>query len=241
MLNAVSLIVILLAVFSPAGNASPLSGAAFSSLSKEQQNSLFINSLEQLHACPGDTVRLGIKAMNFHSIPPMAGIPVDIQATWQVWPVSGTAVDQQRALLVVSREVNDGTRFTIRAKISEKGVVKKNTLYIHTRERNPFAGNWREEGGNIGELYIHPDRRFSLTVHPFEVYRDYWGHVTYDLKKKTIAFTIEGGNKQPDDCDLKGTFRFLKDGSLSIRGIYFGTIVREDSFRRSYLFRKAGR
>jgi hypothetical protein len=237
----VRFLLLLLLAFQASGYPVILYGATFSSLSKEQRSSLFINSVEQLHACPGDTVNLRIMALNGTMFPPLSGIPIDLHATWQVSPASGTKVDQERSLLVVGREVKDGTLFTLSATIMEEGLVKNNALYVYTKEGNPFAGNWREEGGNIGELYIHPDRRFSLTVHPFEVYRDYWGHISYNLEKKTISFSIEGGNKKPEDCDLHGTFRFRKDGALSFSGIYFGTIVREDSFKRSYLFRKTGR
>ncbi|NTV99483.1 MAG: hypothetical protein HGA70_10020 [Chlorobiaceae bacterium] len=180
--------------------------------------------------------------MNYRTIPPMPGIPVDVGAAWQVVPSSsGVTLDENRALLVVGREVKDGSLFTVSAQIAQRGKVRNNSLYVYTRQANPFAGNWREDGGNIGELYVYPDRRFSVTVHPFELYRDYWGHISYDLKNRRISFTIEGGNRIPADFDLEGAFRIRKDGALELNGIYFGTMDRTDSFKQRCLFRKAGK
>lgn len=215
-----------------------LHAVSFTSLSREERENLLINSLDRIYACPGDTIRLKVMTVSREFFFPMAGKPVDVSPAWNVEPSSGVLLDRQRNMVVIGRDVKDGTVFTVRATLHEGGTVLKNSVYVYTEDANPFIGNWKEKGGNIRELFIKPDRSFSVTVYPFEVYKDYWGHFTCDLKKQTIAFTIEGGNKKPADCDLSGFYRFRRDGGLELRGIYFGTIVPEDRRKQRYVFMK---
>jgi hypothetical protein len=232
-------VLFLQAVFIPAACISvSLYAAPSASLSREGRENLLINTQGRIYACPGDTIRLKVVTVSREFFFPMAGKPVDVSPVWNVAPSSGVLLDGHRSMIVVGRDVKDGTVFTVRATLPDGGTVLENSMFVYTRVANPFIGNWKEEGGNIRELFIKPDRSFSVTVYPFEVYKDYWGHVTFDLKKKTIVFTIEGGNKKPSDCDLSGFYRFRKDGSLELRGIYFGTIVPEDRMKQRYVFMK---
>ncbi|NTW55863.1 MAG: hypothetical protein HGB20_02310 [Chlorobiaceae bacterium] len=215
-----------------------LYAVTWASLSREEREDLLINSPGWIYACPGDTIRLKVMTVNRDFFFPMAGKPVDVSPAWNVAPSSGVQLDGQRNMIVIGRDVKDGTVFSVGATLREGVTVRENSVYVYTKEANPFIGNWKEEGGNIRELFIRPDRSFSVTVYPFEVYKDYWGHLTFDLKKKTIAFTIEGGNKKPADCDLSGFYRFRRDGGLELHGIYFGTIVPEDHRKQRYVFMK---
>jgi hypothetical protein len=106
------------------------------------------------------------------------------------------------------------------------------------KQNNPFSGYWRENDGEIQELVLSVDRTFSVTAHPFERYKDYWGHYSYDLKKRTISFLIDGGNKKPADFDLDGFFRFNKAGDLVLDSIFFGTLSPGDKVKHVYTFKK---
>ncbi|WP_449258452.1 hypothetical protein [Chlorobium limicola] len=216
-------------------------GVSISSLTAEQRDALLINDFYPQYACPGDTLKLEIKAVTSPYFFPMAETSVDVRTEWQVVPETGITIDQKRGQLVVGRDVQDGTLFTISAKIRKKGNVRDNTLYVYTKKANPFAGYWEEEGGNIEELIIKPDRTFSVTAIPFEIRKDYWGTVSFDLQSGSITFTAEHGNTVPKDIDLNGSFRFDDEGRLVLEGIYFGTLIPGDSFKQKYIFKKTGR
>ncbi|MBM3423799.1 MAG: hypothetical protein FJY09_11240, partial [Chlorobi bacterium] len=49
---------------------SPLYGVPYASLSDEQRKYLTINGVNRQYVCPGDTLELGILAINFEMIPP---------------------------------------------------------------------------------------------------------------------------------------------------------------------------
>jgi len=231
---------LLLSVAQLTAHFSPLYGVPYVSLSDEQRKYLTINGVNRQYVCPGDTLELGILAINFEMIPPSL-LPVDdMQPEWQVRPETGISIDRKGKVLVVDHDVSDGTMYTISAKTSKKATIKDNTIFVYRKDAIPFAGHWKEEGGNISEFIIHPDRSFSLTIIPFETYKDYWGHVSFDPDRKTIAFIIEGGNKNPADADLQGMFRLEEDGSLVLEGIYFGTIIEGDRYKQKYRFRKSG-
>jgi hypothetical protein len=106
------------------------------------------------------------------------------------------------------------------------------------KKSNPFVGFWREKGGAIQELVLSVDRTFSVTAHPFETYKDYWGHYSFDLKKRTIFFVMDGGNKKPADIDLDGFFRFNKAGDLVLDSISFGALFPEEKVKHVYTFKK---
>jgi hypothetical protein len=107
-----------------------------------------------------------------------------------------------------------------------------------SKQRNPFTGFWRESEGEIQELVFSANRTFSVTVHPFETYKDYWGHYVYDLKKRTIVFVMDGGNRKPVDVDLDGFFTFNKAGDLVLEGIFFGTLFQGKREAHGYCFKK---
>ena len=106
------------------------------------------------------------------------------------------------------------------------------------KQSNPFSGFWRENGGAIQELVFSANRTFSVTAHPFETYKDYWGHYSYNLRKRTISFVMDGGNNKPADVDLDGVFRFNKAGDLVLESISFGTLFQGDHSKHVYTFKK---
>jgi len=209
-----------------------------SSLSPVQLEELRINSIGPLKACPGDTVRLKIRAWNNDITPPMLDIDVDAPVRWEVSPGSGIVLNRASGTFVIDRNVKDGAVYTISARLRSRSVVKPNRLYVYTRSGNPFSGSWRENGGDIQELVFSADGTFSVTAHPFEVYKDYWGRYSYDLSRQVISFVMVGGNKKPDDVDLQGFFRFDNAGDLVLESICFGTLFPGEIVKSSYIFKR---
>ncbi len=71
MVSIIRILVFFMCVFPAFIFSAPLFGYMFSSLSKEQSENLFIDGIDQLHACPVDTLRPGVMAMDYRLIPPM--------------------------------------------------------------------------------------------------------------------------------------------------------------------------
>jgi hypothetical protein len=81
---------------------------------------------------------------------------------------------------------------------------------------------------HIEELEFRADGTFSVTWVPFEIYKDYWGAYSYDLKQGTIKFVVEHGNYVPSDIDGNGTFEISQSGQLTLKDIWLGSKKSED-------------
>lgn len=77
-------------------------------------------------------------------------------------------------------------------------------------------------GEPVRELEFMPGSRFSVTFQPFETYRDYWGSYSFDPVSGALKLSVEGGNFVPGGLDLEGQAE-LKDGRLTLRGLYLGS------------------
>jgi hypothetical protein len=74
----------------------------------------------------------------------------------------------------------------------------------------------------IGELEFTADGRFSVTWHPFETYRDYWGTYRFDAGTGALSMKVDGGNRIPGGLDLEGKARMGPDGGLVLEDMYLG-------------------
>jgi hypothetical protein len=112
------------------------------------------------------------------------------------------------------------------------------TVRVASERRNPLVGLWRQSGWTfctpvsqlsaeqmdppIEELWFKGDGTFTVTWFPFESYKDYWGHYSYDQSSGRIELVIEHGNYVPPDFVSKGTVRV--DGQqLTLEGVRLGT------------------
>ncbi len=159
---------------------------------------------------------------------------------WSVTPEKGAKIDQAGLLTIDANAVN-GAIFTVTAAVTIKEEWQKEgytatetqKVLVFEPKVNPLVGIWRqaratpcngqaEEDRGIRELEFRADGGYSVTLDPFEVYKDYWGKFAFDLKAGTIKFTADGGNRVPTELDLEGGFR-LADKVLTLDGISLWT------------------
>ncbi|HXT23107.1 MAG TPA: hypothetical protein VN923_20325 [Thermoanaerobaculia bacterium] len=89
-------------------------------------------------------------------------------------------------------------------------------------ERVPCAGAKPAAAPLIQEFALLEDGTFTVTWHPFERYKDYWGTYTVDRKTNVIRFTVDGGNFVPKGLDLAGTISFPTTGQMLLGDLYLG-------------------
>ncbi len=158
-------------------------------------------------------------------------LPVPNAAVWTITPpIPGITIHPTTGQLTVDAEVPHGTIVTVH------GGTHRATLYIYDPNVAPLVNIWREisqfdcdteiesspEEG-INEIIFTPAGKFSVTWHPFEVYRDYWGTYTYDHDTGRLEMTIDGGNYIPSDFDGDGTITVEADGTVLLEAIWLGT------------------
>jgi hypothetical protein len=168
--------------------------------------------------------------------------PQDLDVIWTVSPVEGVTIDNA-GLLTVGEDVPDGTVINVTANRDPAGQSAGVLVHVYAPDEHPLVGLWREEAhvacdtGDeavpdepIGELRFDADGTFSVTWHPFEVYRDYWG--TYEANRETgkLVLKVESGNiPTPADFDGEGSFEFEEDGSLVLHDIWLGSAPGSDA------------
>jgi hypothetical protein len=159
--------------------------------------------------------------------------PIEACVTWSVDGAGATISSTGR--LTIDASVESGTSMTVRADIENGRKTLSTAVYVYVPESNPFVGYWSEKtqiscddeteevpNNPIGELRFDADGSISVTWRPFEIYYDYWGSYSYDLKANTFSFFAGIGNYVPDDLDTSGTFSF-DDGDLILRDVFLGS------------------
>ena len=162
--------------------------------------------------------------------------PVKARVSWSVEPKVGGHIDPQSGLFMVDKSTPNGSVFTVSANVENGRKILTTKVHIFTPEANPLVGRWREKAQtrcdveevtvpdlHIEELEFRADGTFSVTWVPFEIYKDYWGAYSYDLKQGTIKFVVEGGNYVPSDIDGNGTFEISQSGQLTLKNIWLGS------------------
>jgi hypothetical protein len=160
---------------------------------------------------------------------------VDVCATWSVSPTDGATIDPETGVFTVDRETPSGSVFTVTADVENGRRLVSAEVYVYTPEANPLFGVWREDAQfscdsgeevvpeeRIGELSFGADGKFSVTWHPFEIYKDYWGTYTFDLNQGTLNLTASGGNYVPEDLDLSGSWLIDEQGRLVLQDMWLG-------------------
>ena len=139
----------------------------------EKELDLYINSDIPLQAQPGQVINLKVKTYSHDSFPPMLR-DIKVDAKWSISPDTGVELNSQTGELRINKLVPGGTKYTIFAEISRGNTQQTimNELYVFTRQSNPFIGVWIDRFRLIGELVFRADGKFSITVRPFESYKD---------------------------------------------------------------------
>lgn len=162
--------------------------------------------------------------------------PVDTCASWSVSPSIGASMDKDTGVLAVDPAARNGEMFTVTADVEDGRRLVSIEVYVYTAEENPLVGNWREEAQfvcqtreeltpeeRIGELRFRADGSFSVTWHPFEIYRDYWGTYMFELSQGTLDLTPVDGNFLPEDVDGSGNFEIDHQGRLVLQDLWLGS------------------
>jgi hypothetical protein len=162
--------------------------------------------------------------------------PVKACVSWSVEPKVGAHIDPQSGLLTVDKATPNGTVFTVSANVENGRKILTTKVHVFEPEANPLVGMWREKTQTrcnsekvavpdlpIEELEFRADGTFSVTWVPFEIYKDYWGAYSYDLKQGTIELVVEGGNDVPPGIDGNGSFEITQSGQLTLKDIWLGS------------------
>ena len=162
--------------------------------------------------------------------------PREVDVIWTISPVEGVRIDDS-GLLSIGEDVPDGTVVSVTANRDPAGPSASVAVHVYAAEAQPLVGIWREQSQiscgtgegiapaePIGELRFDADGTFSVTWHPFEVYRDYWGTYEADPATGDLKLTVESGNiPTPAGFDGTGAFEVTSDGSLVLHDIWLGS------------------
>ncbi|XAM01319.1 hypothetical protein OT109_07980 [Phycisphaeraceae bacterium D3-23] len=101
--------------------------------------------------------------------------------------------------------------------------------YAGYQHESPEHGYWHHvrnadapEDAYIGELHLHKDG-FSVTWHPFETYKDYWGTYTFNDATAEVVFSIDNGNHVPSDFQGSGRLILDSPDRLRLVGVWLGS------------------
>jgi hypothetical protein len=163
---------------------------------------------------------------------PGASTP-NVCVKWSVEPASAVVLDEKARTIRVTDAAVKAGQFTVQATIPNLAQPLTRAFRVIDPKANPVAGVWHEAGpakckggpaaaDTISEFDISADGGFSVTWHPFETYRDYWGHYTLDAPAGTIRLVMEEGNFTPKDFQGTGRFSIEKSGRLRLEGVWLG-------------------
>jgi len=165
--------------------------------------------------------------------------PVRAPVKYSTEPLTGATINQTTGEFHVDKSTPHGTMFTVKADVYGGKRIITAKVYVYTPEANPFVGLWKEDArldcnsgqwtqpaNAINELKFKANGRFSVTWIPFEIYIDYVGNYSFDLKSGKISMEIEDGNYVPPDFKGSGTFEMEGANTIVLKNIYLGTKER---------------
>ena len=187
---------------------------------------------------PGESYQFRLAVLSTY----MPSKEVQACATWKVEPEGkGASIDPQ-GLLKIDAQTPAGSKFTVTADIEKGRAARQMPVYIYTEKSQPLVGMWEQKSQfdcdtgkeipmtePIRELEFRAKGWFSVTWTPFEVYRDYWGNYTADIRGGKLDLSIEHGNFVPPDFRGRGAFKLTGANTLETTGIYFGDKRTHDS------------
>lgn len=167
---------------------------------------------------PGDVFQFQIG--RYVCCGPNQEVVTSIAVRWTIpsW-IQNARIDEHSGKLTIDASAPDGVRFPVIASINNGETILTRDVFVYLPERHPLAGGWDEiaeidctsgserpfvENNHIRSLVFDPNGSFQVTWFPFEVYKDYWGHYTYDAATQTLTMEIEGGNFFPKSIRLSG-------------------------------------
>ena len=158
--------------------------------------------------------------------------------TWLLATPELATLDEKSGALKVKTEAGHLARIKVIGRLAGAERDYVGVLVVTRPESNPLAGTWHETGripcgdkspnrivavkDGIREFEVNAVGTFSVTWHPFESYRDYWGGYQFDLDKRTVSFSIKSGNRFPIGFIGEGTYAVQPDGTLVLQDLWLG-------------------
>lgn len=160
---------------------------------------------------------------------------------WSISPEDeNISLNPKTGEIILFRQVKHNGKYTIKAQIKGRSEPVESNLTVYSKTANPLIGYWNEQAtgdDTINELYFDANGYFSVTLMPFESYKDYGGTYSIDPEKRILSLTITGGNHKPDDAKLDNiAYHFTKEGHLVLENAYFGTLRKGFEKKNSYIF-----
>lgn len=160
----------------------------------------------------------------------------DACVEWSLEAGAAATLEAKTRTLTVDKAAPSGGAIRVRAQIKGARGPLTAELRVFEPRANPLVGVWHEvapvscaapkgcvaAAEPISELEVTADGSFSVTWHPFETYRDYWGTWQADNKAGTFRFVIKDGNFKPADFRGEGRFSIDRTGNLKLDGVWLG-------------------
>jgi hypothetical protein len=126
--------------------------------------------------------------------------------------------------LDIPETASDGETGLVRMKVGERWVEGR--FRVTAPNARPLAGRWRQTGGScaerepIGELTFSGDGSFSLTIRPFEIYKDFWGRYAFkgEGASGVLELTVEDGNRLPNSQRIMLGVSGLSGEAMTLSG-----------------------
>jgi hypothetical protein len=157
-------------------------------------------------------------------------------AEYSVTPQNAATIDPVTGVLTIDPATPSGTTVHVVADVQDGAKKVELDIHVYTPEAMPQVGSWREskvlscaDGSeldpveSIEEIEFWADGTYSVTWHPFEIYRDYWGPAALDLVSNNVNLGISGGNFTPTNFDGTGTFELVDANTLKLQNVWLGT------------------
>lgn len=174
-------------------------------LSAWELDNAVIGPESPIHLTPGSTYTPQIMVPN----PDGPLSPLKTKAGWSLEsPVQGVTINRQSGQIDVAKDAVNGTAAKVIARIEGGRRVLKTSLFIFTRESNPFVGEWRVESllacGDGHE--IKPDYTLKAPLA-----RDH-------LRFQVSDFWIGLENNIAAHTTLTGTYEYdLRAGTITLK------------------------
>ncbi len=161
---------------------------------------------------------------------------VEAPVRYSIEPTAGATINQTTGEFLVDKSTPHGMIYTVKADVYGGKRIITAKAYVYTPEANPLVGLWKEDARlycksgqwtkpehAINELIFKANGRYSVTWIPFEIYIDYVGAYSFDLKTGKMSMEIEGVNFVPPDFKGSGTFEMEGANTIVLKNIYLGT------------------
>ena len=152
--------------------------------------------------------------------------PTACLSDWRVSNPRAVTLAEDRKSIAIAPDAPAGEAVTIsymaagKRREAQIRIVAKDAVVLTGTRSQQAIERCRAEA--VQELVFSDDGHFSVTFHPFETYKDYWGSYSFEAASAKLTLKIEGGNNIVTAPEQTGTARYDADGKLVLDGFSFG-------------------